>query len=104
MAERTKNIRSKCLSCSPTNYVSLLEFVSRRLCIETTEFQLGPFKVPCGRRENIERFSCEQVSRSKIRAVLCERSVRFEGDKVDRENNLVSPRSSRAARDVAGKR
>ena len=65
----------------------------RRLCIETTEFHLGPFKVPCGQRENIERFSCEQVSRSKIRAVPYERSVRFEGDKVDCENSLLAPRA-----------
>ena len=70
--------------------ISLLEFASKRLCIETTELQLGPFKVPCERRENIERFSCERVSRSKIRAVPCERSVRFEGDKVDCENSRVS--------------
>ena len=42
----------------------------------------------------MERFSCEQVSRSKIRTVPCERSVRFEGDKVDCENSRVSPGSS----------
>lgn len=44
--------------------------------------------------EKILNGSREQVSRSKIRAVPCERGVRFEGDKVDCENSRVSPDSS----------
>ena len=49
LAERTKNIHPKCFSCLPANYtrsdrnfcaISLLDFVAKRLCIETTELAL----------------------------------------------------------------
>ena len=61
VAWRTKNIHPKCFSWSITNFnwsdrnfcaISLLEFVSKRLCIETTDFPYTLGSLPFGKVQN----------------------------------------------------